>query len=320
MKVLMISGDTNVLKEGTAAHQRYLLQAAQVEQLSVLCRNPGESKLSAAMRMIKGGSKDKWDVVTAQDPFWLGAIARRIAKKTGATLQIQVHTDLAAQPLWKRMFARLQLRRADSIRVVSERIKKTLEPMRLRARITVLPVFIDKEAIRAAAPADLKTAFPQFEKIVLVASRLEPEKNVALAIESFREILRAVPKAGLIIAGGGSQLGSLQALAKKLGIEPQVIFLGQRSDIFSLYKSANVFLNTSRYEGFGASIVEALAAGCAVVSTDVGVAREAGATIASKKKEIGKKAAEILLSGTHGELKLLLPPALEWSQAWKDSL
>lgn len=320
MKVLMISGDAHVLKEGTDAHKRYLLQAAQVEKLSVLCRNQGESKFSAALRMIREGSKGQWDVVTAQDPFWLGVIARHIAKKTGAQLQIQIHTDLAAQPSWKRILAGFQLRRADSVRVVSGRIKQELEPMRLRARIIVLPVFIDKEAIRLALPADLKTAFPQFEKIVLVASRLEPEKNVALAIKSFREIVRAMPKTGLIIAGDGSLIESLQALAKKLGIAEQVVFLGRRSDIFSLYKSADVLLSTSRYEGFGASIVEALAAGCAVVSTDVGVAREAGAILASKKNEIAKKAVEVLLSGTRGALKLVLPPALEWARAWKESL
>lgn len=319
MKVLMISGDANVLREDTAAHQRYLLQKAQVDELAVLCRNPGESKFSAALRMIKEGEKGQWDVVTAQDPFWLGAVARRIAKKTGAKLQIQIHTDLAAQSLWKRIFAGFQLRRAGSIRVVSERIKKTLEPMQLRARVTVLPIFIDKEAVRAAPPIDLKKAFPQFEKIVFVASRLEPEKNVTQAIKSFREILRVVPKAGLLIAGDGSEFEALTLVVQKLKLESSVIFLGNRSDVFSLYKSVDVLLSTSRYEGFGASIVEALAAGCPVVSTDVGVARDAGAIIASKK-EIGKKAAEVLLGGMRGELKLVLPPAFEWAQAWKDSL
>lgn len=319
MKVLMISGDANVLRKGSAAHVRYLLQAAQVETLSVLCRNPGESKFAAAMRMIKEGKKGQWDLVTAQDPFWLGAIARRIAKKTGSKLQIQVHTDLVAQPLWKRIFAGYQLRPADSIRVVSERVKKELEPMQLRARITVLPIFIDKEAIRTAPVVELKKAFPQFEKIVFVASRLEPEKDVALAIRSFRDIVRVVPKAGMLIAGDGSGFEALALMVKKLKLEASVIFLGNRSDIFSCYKSADLLLSTSRYEGFGASIVEALAAGCPVVSTDVGVAREAGAIIAAKK-EIGKKALEVLAAGTRGELKLVLPPALEWARAWKESL
>lgn len=320
MKVLMISGDANVLREGTEANRRYLLQAAQVEELSVLSRNPGESKLAAAMRMIREGKKSHWDVVTAQDPFWLGIIAARIAGKTASKLQIQVHTDLLAQPIWKKILAGFQLRRAASIRVVSERIRKSLVPMQLSARISVLPVFIDREAIRDALPADLKKEFPQFEKIVLVASRLEPEKNVALAIESFRKILSKVPGTGLFIAGEGSQLQTMIHLVEKLKLKNSVIFLGHRSDIFSLYKGADLLLNTSRYEGFGASIVEALAAGCAVVSTDVGVAREAGAVVVSKKKELAIKVTEALLSSARGDLKLVLPPAFEWAQAWKDSL
>ena len=319
MKVLMISGDANVLREGTAAHARYLLQAAQVEQLSVLSRNPGESKVAAAMRMIREGKKGQWDVVTGQDPFWLGYIARRIAAATGARLQIQVHTDMAAQSLWKRIFSGYQLRAANTVRVVSERIRKELEPMRLRARLTVLPIFIDREAIRAAAPAELKKQFPQFEKIVLVASRLEPEKDVAQAIKNFRNIVRAAPKAGLIIAGDGSQLEELRHLVAKLSLVQSVVFIGNRPDIFSYYKSVDLLLNPSRYEGFGASVVEALAAGRAVVSTDVGVAREAGAIVCDKK-ELGTKAAEALQSGARGELRLALPPALEWAQLWKESL
>lgn len=319
MKVLMISGDANMMREGTAAHQRYLLQAAQVEELSVLCRHSGESKFSAVLRMVKEGKKNKWDVVTAQDPFWLGHIAWHISKKIGASLQIQVHTDLSAQPLWKRMFANVQLRRASSIRVVSERIKKELESLNLSAPITVLPVFIDLEAVRAAPAADIQKQFPHFEKIVFVASRLEPEKDVALAIKSFAVVLKTLPKAGLLIAGEGSQRQELEKLTEKLNLSAQIIFLGYRPDVFSFYKSAGVVLNTSRYEGFGASLVEALAAGCAVVSTDVGVAREAGA-IVSSKKEISAKVIEVLTHGTRGELKLILPPALAWAQSWCDTL
>ena len=49
--------------------------------------------------------------------------------------------------------------------------------------------------------------------------------------------------------------------------------------LISYYKTADLFLNTSLFEGYGMTLVEARAAGCKVVSTDVGVAREVGAKI-----------------------------------------
>src|SRR5438132_10640900 len=94
MRVLMISGDRNVVREGTAAHRRFMLQKTQTEELVAYVRESGESKFAAARRMVREGGKGRWDVVTAQDPFFLGHIAWHIAKRTGAKLQLQIHTDI----------------------------------------------------------------------------------------------------------------------------------------------------------------------------------------------------------------------------------
>ena len=65
---------------------------------------------------------------------------------------------------------------------------------------------------------------------------------------------------------------------------------GWRSDVVSYYKTADVFFQTSLYEGYGLSAVEANVAGCPVVSTDVGVASELGAVCPVGDKEclVGK--------------------------------
>jgi len=70
------------------------------------------------------------------------------------------------------------------------------------------------------------------------------------------------------------------------------------------YKLADLVLVTSRYEGFGAVIVEALSAGKPVLSTDVGIAKEAGAIITSSE-QYSKALTEWFRSGPHrGELML----------------
>src|SRR3989344_6503347 len=107
MRVLMITGDKNF-----SSSPRYALQAAQVEKLTVVYWGKGSLWPSIL--------KEKYDVVTAQDPFWRGLRAWRGALRVGARLNIQVHTDLAAQSLIRRLVARIVLRQADSVRVVTE--------------------------------------------------------------------------------------------------------------------------------------------------------------------------------------------------------
>lgn len=58
-----------------------------------------------------------------------------------------------------------------------------------------------------------------------------------------------------------------------------MVFEGFQSDLIPYYKGCDIFLVTSWYEGYGMVFKEAQAAGCRIVSTDVGIAREVGAEI-----------------------------------------
>jgi glycosyltransferase involved in cell wall biosynthesis len=59
-----------------------------------------------------------------------------------------------------------------------------------------------------------------------------------------------------------------------LGLEESVVFESWQKDLASYYKTADVFVLTSYYEGFGLTLAEAVACGCPIVSTDVGIARD----------------------------------------------
>lgn len=114
-----------------------------------------------------------------------------------------------------------------------------------------------------------------------MASRLTREKNIGLAIEAIREIIKSKPRTGLVIVGSGQESEKLKAKSAKLNLEKNVIFEPwiDQETLYSYYKTADLFLVTSLYEGYGMTLVEALAAGCPIVSTDIGVAREMGARI-----------------------------------------
>ena len=146
---------------------------------------------------------------------------------------------------------------------------------KLSGRVDVLPIFVDVTRIREHVPAiDLHKEYPQFDQIVLVVSRLESEKNVSLALRIFQKVFQKYPKAGLIVVGSGREEKHLKILAQKFGIGESVIFAGEQRDVYSYYKTADVVLLTSNYEGYAMVLIEAAAADCPVVTTDVGIAND----------------------------------------------
>jgi glycosyltransferase involved in cell wall biosynthesis len=287
MKVLVITGD----KTFGPGHPRYDLQRSVVDELAVVYW--GRGSLWPAL------PTGYFDVVTVQDPFWRGLFGWIVAKRLGARLNVQIHTDLSAQNFLRHVVAQIVLRHADSVRVVSEKIKNQIN----HPRAQVLPVYIDIERFKSIS------RHPE-PNTILWMGRFEDEKDPLFALE----ILRHHPGAKLIMLGRGSLETLLHERARGLPVE----FPGWQDPAPYLAR-ASVVLCTSKHESFGASIVEALAAGVPVVAPNVGVAREAGALLAPKSG-LGVKVAEVLQMGTHGELKLTLPNAHEWARQWRETL
>lgn len=229
--------------------------------------------------------------ITCQDPFLTAMAGISLKKQFGIPLELQLHTDIASphfshsMPNGIRKFMALSyLPRADHIRVVSNRLKEYLnKKLKIdESIIEVRPIPVDIGWIeKSPITVDLHKKYPQFDSIVLMASRFEKEKNIDLAINSWRKVVKEVPKVGLLMVGLGSQGPRLRTLVSKLGLNDSVKFETwvTPQNLASYYKTANAFLSTSLYEGYGMTFVEAKAAGCPIVSTDVGVAREMGATI-----------------------------------------
>jgi glycosyltransferase involved in cell wall biosynthesis len=103
-------------------------------------------------------------------------------------------------------------------------------------------------------------------------SRLHPQKNIAFAID----VVARLPDAQLYIAGGGPEAGALRAHAQNTGVEDRVHFVGALAggDVARFYRALDVLLFPSLYEGFGRSLVEAMALGTPVVANDIPVVRE----------------------------------------------
>ena len=101
---------------------------------------------------------------------------------------------------------------------------------------------------------------------LLSVGTLKEVKNHSLLLYAFSML--SIQDSELMIVGSGELETSLRQLAGELGIADKVIFAGFQSDPTPFYLSADLFVLSSDYEGFGNVIVEALAQGLPVVSTD----------------------------------------------------
>lgn len=224
-------------------------------------------------------------LITVQDPFETGFAGYFLKRLTGVRLQVQIHTDFlspyfAAESWLNRariLIAKFIVPRADALRAVSLRIKeRVVAEFGLREeKISVLPVFIDIKNIQAApVHFDLHKKYPQFDFLAFTAARITREKNLGLLLTALTEMNARGRGVGLVIVGDGPELADLKQKTKDLQLEGSVYFESWTDDLVSYYKSADAFVLTSNYEGYGRTIAEACAAGCPVVMTDVGLAGE----------------------------------------------
>lgn len=103
-------------------------------------------------------------------------------------------------------------------------------------------------------------------RLIVAAGRLVKEKGFDVALRAFARL--GDPSARLAIVGEGPQRAALASLALSLGVAERVSFPGYAPDIGGWLEAARVFLLSSYYEGYGAVVLEALAAGRPVVATD----------------------------------------------------
>ena len=103
--------------------------------------------------------------------------------------------------------------------------------------------------------------------VILGVGRLARQKDFPTLVRAFA-LVRAQTEARLVILGEGAERANLENLILKLGLEEDALLLGLVPNPFPYMKRAGVFVLSSAWEGLGNVLVEALACGCPVVSTD----------------------------------------------------
>jgi glycosyltransferase involved in cell wall biosynthesis len=117
---------------------------------------------------------------------------------------------------------------------------------------------------------------PKKPNSVLYVGRIAKRKGIDFLIRSMPHVVKAIPDVKLLVGGKGAYLDKMKALVRQLDLEPNVTFLGFVPDdqLNRLYNQAQCVVVPSVFEGFGITVIEALAAGTRVVGTDVDGIRE----------------------------------------------
>jgi glycosyltransferase involved in cell wall biosynthesis len=116
----------------------------------------------------------------------------------------------------------------------------------------------------------------QSEQLVCSVARLEKSKGHHFLLQALAllQSRAAAPGLRLVLIGGGSEERSLRELARRLGLDHRVDFLGIRHDVSEVIAASDLFVLPSLNEGLSQALLEAMALGTPVVATNVGGTRD----------------------------------------------
>lgn len=218
-------------------------------------------------------------IISAQDPLEIGWLSWLLSWYQHTRLHIQVHGDyfgtgwVGYSPVrWVRRFlAWILLQRAPSIRVVSERIKYSLVVRGIReSKITVLPIRPELENFLLHT-ARYHEAPPY---TFLFVGRLASEKNIARIIRAFAKVRLQYPDVYLKLVGSGACEYSLRMCARDLNIADALTWVPWTQDVVQEMEHSDVFVLASKHEAYGLVLLEAMAVGLPLITTDVGCVGE----------------------------------------------
>jgi len=166
---------------------------------------------------------------------------------------------------------RFSIEESDGVTAISDYLRaETVKVFSIERDIRVIKNFVNCEMYQPDPPRRLTAGIaPSGEKVLMHISNFRPVKRVLDCIRILREVRLSAP-AHLVMVGDGPDRGPAENLARDLGIEEHVTFLGKQSHVERLIPLAHVLLLPSELESFGLSALEGMACGLPAVATDVG--------------------------------------------------
>lgn len=164
--------------------------------------------------------------------------------------------------------------RVDRVIAVSENLKNFLvKELGVKREVTVIHNGVDIGKFNLTPLPDTSHMDKRFMTAttrLLCLSRLDRQKNIPFLIDSFAAAADKIPDADLFILGTGPMQQAIEDRVKLLNLDERVFLLGFSKNPEDYLKLCDIFVLASRYESFGNVVIEALACGAPVVTTNYG--------------------------------------------------
>ncbi len=264
-------------------------------------------------------ARGRFDLIHVHTPFLAHYAGLRIGRRSGLPVVETYHTyfeeylhhyvPLLPGSLLKLLARRLtvsQCRALDALVVPSASMLEVLRRYGVEVEAEVIPTGLDLQLFEGGDGRRFRAAqgIDAHRPVLVHISRVAFEKNIDFILRAFARVHASRPDALLFIAGEGPAEAHLRQLARRLGVEPAVRFVGyldRKTALLDCYRAADAFVFASRTETQGLVLLEAMALGVPVVSTAVlgtaDVLRDAtGALVVAEEAEAFAAAVLRLLS------------------------
>lgn len=212
----------------------------------------------------------RFDVVHTHNttPQLFGAIASIFCKKLWVTTE---HTTTSHRRVWwYRPIERWMYRRYTRIICISDAAANAVRSISgtQLSNIGIISNGVDILKYKCAQPIDRTQIGRPIhnKKIILMVGRYSYQKDQATIIKALKSLPNEIE---LWLVGYGETENTLRTLAHDLKVVDRVMFLGMRTDVPELLKTADIVIQSSHIEGFGLAAVEAMAAGIPVLASDI---------------------------------------------------
>jgi glycosyltransferase involved in cell wall biosynthesis len=234
-------------------------------------RPGGDADLWNALRFVAWLRRERPDatLMTSWKRAFIGAWCARAAGLPRVVFRLGSLQSIRPGP--RGWLERDALRRYDAIiaisRGVAERIVETapeVDPARVHTVLNGIEV-------KPAPPAPIRAqlGLPADAILCGAVGGMERSKGFYLLVEALASVAASVHA---VLVGGGTdeQRRALEEQARALGVAERVHLLGRRGDVPAVLAACDLFALTSRWEGMGVALLEAMAVGCPAVAADVG--------------------------------------------------
>ena len=213
-------------------------------------------------------------LIHVNDIWWVPHTISAMSGSPGLRRPVVAHVRQEIEPEKVR---RYRLETVDEVIAISRQVEQALIAGGV-ARESVRTIYSGLPPAKGGVPAADRTAVSRAVRVpgdaVLLGTvaHLFPRKGYDVMLRALPSIIREVPSVHYLIIGTGERAyeQELKTLTKRLGVEEHVHFIGFQDDVAPFLSALSLYIHPARMEGFGIAVVEALAAGKAVVATRVG--------------------------------------------------